>query len=336
MIQITNPKRFLAFLVIIILVTAGFFWLLTSSGTVQKSGEIKIESRSSAKSVWKKLAQEGYTGSTLPWRYHGWRQDAAAKLKAGTYALEKGEKVPDVVQRFISGDITPDELTVTFPEGFTLEQMAERVATRGIGTKEEFLAAAAPKNFIQDFPLLEDIPEERNLEGYLFPDTYRLGEENSAANVIERLIANFHRRFSPEMREAVEKSDRSLDEIVIMASILEREVQSDNDMTVVSGILWKRVDDGVGLDADATVRYALKKWDGPLTVQDLASESPYNTRQWRGLPPGPISNPGLRALQAALRPQSSDYYYYLSTPDGKTIFSKDLDEHNANKAKYLR
>lgn len=336
MIQITNPKRFYGVIAILILVTSVVPWIFGGSGTVQKSGEIEIIAGSSAKSVWNKLEGEGYTGSALPWRYHGWRQDAADKLKAGTYALEKGEKIPDVVGRFVAGDVNPDEFTITFPEGFTLEQMAERVAARGIGTKEEFLAAAQPGNFTQDFPLLENIPEERNLEGYLFPDTYRLAEGDSAANVIERLVANFHRRFSPDMREEVKKSERSLDQIVIMSSIIEREVLTDDDMAVVSGILWKRVDDEVGLDADATVRYALKKWDGPLTVQDLANESPYNTRKWRGLPPGPISNPGLRALQAALNPQPSDYYYYLSAPDGKTIFSKTNDEHNENKIKYLK
>ena len=123
---------------------------------------------------------------------------------------------------------------------------------------------------------------------------------------------------------------------MIMASIIEREVQSDKDMGVVSGVLWKRFDEGMGLDVDATVRYALEKWDEPLTVQDLAIESPYNTRKWRGLPPGPISNPGLRAIQAAVQPEKSPYYYYLSAPTGETIFSKNLSEHNTNKYKYLR
>ena len=121
-----------------------------------------------------------------------------------------------------------------------------------------------------------------------------------------------------------------------MASIVEREVIGDDDMALVSGVLWSRNDDGAGLDADATVRYALNKPKGPLTQVDLDSSSPYNTRRFRGLPPGPISNPGLRALTAAVRPEQSDFYYYLSAPSGETIFSKTNDEHNANKVKYLR
>jgi UPF0755 protein len=145
--------------------------------------------------------------------------------------------------------------------------------------------------------------------------------------------------FEAKVAEAglLESEERSPDDLVIMASIIEREVISDDDMALVSGVLWQRTDDGGGLDADATVRYALKKWTEPLTFLDLQSESPYNTRKWKGLPPGPISNPGLRALAAAKDPQESDFYYYLSaSDDGETIFSKTNDEHNANKAKYLR
>lgn len=335
--QITNPRRFIVFLlIVVILVAVSLMWLSTISAKVKHSFDITIESGTSAQRVWQDLADVSITSTTWPWRFWSWHLQAASRLKAGAYHLEEGERVRDVINRLIAGDINPDELTVTFPEGFTLEQMGERLAARGFGTKEDFLAAAKPKDFVSDFPLLENIPAGRDLEGYLFPDTYRLSENDSAADIVERLAANFHRRLTPDMRDEVAKSGRSLDDIVIMASIVEREVQGDDDMALVSGILWKRVDDGVGLDADATIRYAADKWDGPLTVQDLQTDSPYNTRKWRGLPPGPISNPGLRALQAALHPQTSDYYYYLSTPAGQTIFSKTLEEHNANKAKYLR
>src|SRR5688500_19904286 len=103
-------------------------------------------------------------------------------------------------------------------------------------------------------------------------------------------------------------------------------------MSLIAGVGWKRVSEGIGLESDATVRFALNKWDDPLTVQDLQTNSPYNTRKFRGLPPGPISNPGLRALVAAVRPEASDNYYYLSTPEGETVFAKTNDEHNMNKA----
>lgn len=335
--QITNPRRFIFFLLILALIVIALIaWAITGSATVKKPGEITIVSGQAASTVWRSLSNDGFTDSTFPWRYWGWRRDAAAKIQAGTYTLERGEAVSDVVYRLITGDVTPDELTITYPEGFTLDQIAERTAARNIGTKEDFIAATKPQNFAEDFPLLKEIPAGRDLEGYLFPDTYRIGEGDTPETVIERLVANFHRRLSPELRDEAATAGRTIDEIIIMASIIEREVLTDDDMAKVSGILWKRNDDGVGLDADATVRYALNKWDGGLTFQDLQTDSPYNTRRWRGLPPGPISNPGLRAIQAAIRPEESDYYYYLSAKSGETIFSKTLDEHNANKAKYLR
>lgn len=148
------------------------------------------------------------------------------------------------------------------------------------------------------------------------------------------MLANFNAKVTQELRDEAKAQNRTLDEIVIMASIIEKEVQSAEDMALVSGVLWKRIDDNEGLYADATLEYIVNK-DGELTVGDLLKDTPYNTRKYRGLPPGPISNPGLSAILAAIRPQKSDYYYYLTAKDGDTVFAKTNDEHNRNKAKYL-
>lgn len=336
MIQIIRPGRFLVFGLVVAALLGLGVWLYLGSATVKQSGEFTLESGASAASIWGALADRDFTRTTLPWRFWSWRLKAAADLKAGTYTLERKEKVAEVVRRFVAGDVSPNELTITYPEGFTLEQIAERTANRNIGSKQAFLSAALPLEYVAEYSYLGEIPTSRNLEGYLFPDTYRVFADDTPDDVIQRMLGNFDRKFTPDLREEAAAAGRSLDEIVIMASIIEREVLTDEDMALAAGILWKRNDDGVGLDADATVRYALNKWDGALTIQDLAIDSPYNTRRWRGLPPGPISNPGLRALLAAVRPEESDFYYYLSTPEGKTVFSKTLDEHNLNKAKYLR
>ncbi len=337
MFQITSPIRFIFFILailgIIVLIAGVSAW---GTGTIQRSGEFEISSGSSAASVWGALADQGFASRRLPFQYEGWRQDAATSIQAGIYRLEAGEKAGGVVRRFIIGDVSPDELTLTFPEGFTLQQIAARAAARGIGSEEEYLTAASPSAFADKFTYLANIPEGRSLEGYLFPDTYRVFADDTPADVIARMLANFDSRLTADLRLQAAEAGRTLDEIIIMASIIEREVLSDEDMAVVAGILWQRLDDGAGLDADGTVRYALNKWDGALTVDDLATDSPYNTRTYRGLPPGPISNPGLRAIMAAVEPQESEFYYYLSAPNGETIFSKTNDEHNANKVKYLR
>lgn len=325
------------FFVVAILAVFALGWVMWGGATIQHSGEITIEEGSSAIAIWNKMASERFTWRVLPWRYYAWRSGKANQIKAGKYRLEKGESVKTIINRLIAGDAIPDEFTITYPEGFTTEQMASRTEARGIGTAQQFKDEVAhPERYALSYAFIKDLPTGRNLEGYLFPDTYKVADDDTPQEVIKRMLATFNAKFTDDLRQEATTQKRTLDQIVIMASIIEREVLTDDDMATVSGVLWKRFDEGMGLDVDATVRYALNKWDEPLTVKDLQVDSPYNTRKYRGLPPGPISNPGLRALIAAVRPQQSDYYYYLSTPKGETIFSKTNDEHNANKAKYLR
>lgn len=337
MIQITNRRRFVVAALLPLAVLAVIFWFFFWGGaSLRKSGDVIIAPGTSAAKVWQFFVSEGYTRRTLPWRYYAWIKRAGSRIKAGAYRVEKGESVPQVIERLASGDTLSNELSLTFPEGFTLAQMADRVAAKGLGSAAEFRSGARAANFAGSFSFLSGLPENRSLEGYLFPDTYRIAPDDQAADVIKRLLGEFDGKITPDLRLEIQRSGRTLDQIIIMASIIEREVIKNEDMALVSGVLWKRADAKAGLDADATIRYALNKWDQPLTFQDLNVDSPYNTRKYRGLPPGPICNPGLRAVLAAIRPQASDYYYYLSAPDGRTIFSKTNDEHNGNKAKYLK
>lgn len=338
MIQIANPRKFLLFILAVLVMVGVVGKMIWGSSRMQRGGELAVENGQSADSVAQELVDQGFMSRVLPWRVYAWRSNAAGQIKTGTYQIEQGERIAAVLARMTRGEVVPDELTITYPEGFTLKQVAERTAARQIGSAEDFLQAAQAASFAADHAFLKDLPAGRSLEGYLFPDTYRVFADDAPGDVIKRMLMNFNRRVTEAgvPAKAGEDTRRSLDAIVIMASILEREVNRDEDLPIVSGILWRRFDDGVGLDADATVRYALDNWDGPLTAQDLAVDSPYNTRKYRGLPPGPIGNPGIKAILAALNPESSDYYYYLHATDGQTIFSKTNDEHNQNKLKYLR
>lgn len=336
MIRITNPKRFFVFLLAIIIVFFVAYKLVWGSSLMAKSGEITVAAGQSAGSVARGLVDQGFMSRVLPWRFYSWRSGTAAKIKAGTYHVEKGERVPEIISRMVAGDTLPDELTITYPEGFTLEQMAERTAAHKIGTKEEFIEAANPDDYMDRYPYLRELANTRTLEGYLFPDTYQVFPDDESVNVVDRMLNNFDRKVTEDLRQEAAQASRKLDQVIIMASIIERESMRDDDKALISGILWKRLDTGAGLAADATLRYVLKKSDGALTAEDLAWDSPYNTRKYRGLPPGPISNPGLKAILAATHPEKSDYYYYLHTPDGQTMFAKTNDEHNRNKAKYLK
>lgn len=335
MIAVTNTKKFsVTVLFIFIVVGAIIFRLVWGSGIIQKTGDITIEQGSSAAEVWRNLVNEEFSDRTIPWKYYGRKDNAAAKIQAGVYHVEKGESISGVVKRFASGDVQTKEFSVTFPEGFTLAQIAARYADRTEKTAQEFLDEAKVSKYSERFSFLQGIDANRSLEGYLFPDTYRITPDDSPEDVILRMLGNFNTKVTEDLREEITKQNKTLDEIVNMASILEKEVQTEKDMAMVAGVLWKRISEGEGLYVDATLEYIVEK-NGALTVQDLALDTPYNTRKYRGLPPTPINSPGLTAILAAIRPEASEYYYYLTAKDGTTIFGKTNDEHNRNKAKYL-
>jgi len=335
MISVTNPRKFTTIVLITaIIVGALIFRFVWGSGVMLKTGDVRIAQGEAGSQVWRALVEEGYSDRTIPWKWYG-RSGSAEKIQAGTYHVEKGERIKAVLQRFISGDANQNELSITFPEGFTLKQVAERLEQRGIGTAKDFAQEAVASKYSDEFSFLKDLPPNRSLEGYLFPDTYRIAKDDTVHDVIMRMLGNFDKKITQDIREEGKKNERTLDEVINMASILEKEVQSKQDMALVSGVLWKRFDNQEGLYVDATIEYIVEK-KGNLTAKDLAIDSPYNTRKYRGLPPAPINNPGLTAIMAALRPEQSDYYYYLTAHDGTTIFAKTNDEHNANKVKYLQ
>ncbi len=335
MIQITNPKRFVSLIIVLLIILfLGVFFL--TRGSIKKTGDFKVESGTSGIGVGSDLQEQEFISGSLPWRIALIRAGKDKPLQAGTYKMQAGEDLKTVIGRMQKGEVVPDDLTITFPEGFTLKQIAARVAARGIGSEADFLSAAKVGNFSSQFSFLEGLPASQSLEGYLFPDTYRAFGDDTPNDIIKRMLGNFDKKITPELREEISKSGRTLDQIVNMASIVEREVNRTADLPKVADVLWKRYDDGAGLGADATIRYALNDWEKSLTVQDLDLDSPYNTRKYRGLPPTAIGNPGLTAILAALRPEKNDFYYYLSTSSGETIFAKTNDEHNRNKVKYLR
>jgi UPF0755 protein len=199
-------------------------------------------------------------------------------------------------------------MKVTIPEGYTVREIEEKLKIK--------------------------LPGE-NLEGYLFPDTYYFPLDVSGEEVVRIMHENFEKKIAPYLKE-IEKSGKSLKDIIIMASLIEKEVKTKEEKELVSGILWKRLKAGIPLQVDATITYITGKKTTKIPLEDLKIDSPYNTYKYKGLPPAPICNPGLESILAALYPKESDYWYYLSKPDGKTLFFKDYEEFIVAKAKYLK
>lgn len=267
-----------------------------------------------------------------------------SKIQAGEYLLSSKMSVADIVRVLSRGETAKESVTII--EGWDLRDINGYLTGKGMTADEGlYTLAGTPakkednanvKDLAQRFDFLADKPEKMSLEGYLFPDTYYLDKGDGAEALIEKALQNFGDKLNPEMRNEIKKQKKTIFDIVTMASMIEKEVKTLKDKKIVSGILWKRMDSGMRLQVDATILYEENKTGLKIYTKDTQIDSPYNTYRVDGLPLGPISNPGMDSIIAAIYPTTNPYYYYLSSPDGKTIFSKTLEEHNYNKAKYLK
>ncbi|MEK7209142.1 MAG: endolytic transglycosylase MltG [Patescibacteria group bacterium] len=236
---------------------------------------------------------------------------------AGDYHFSQPVNVWRVAWRLARGEYDLTSIKVTLPEGVAVKEMAE------------ILTAALPKFDTATFTAAA-LP----LEGRLFPDTYFFQPTVTAAEVIKRLQTNFQEKIEP-LAPMLAESGRTLEQIIIMASLVEKEAATPATRQTIAGILWKRLDTGMPLQVDAVFPYIIDKNTFEVNRRDLATSSPYNTYRFRGLPEGPITNPGLAAITAVLNPIETDYWYYLSDYSGQIHYAADFDAHRANKARYL-
>lgn len=239
------------------------------------------------------------------------------KIQAGEYYFDRPHLLNEVIDRIISGDFGVPVFKTTFPEGFDRFEMAENISQKfGNDTAMEFIDLSLEK------------------EGYLFPDTYFLPQNSSASLIIEKLESNFSKKTNSLKLEAEEKG-LDWQEVIVLASIIEEEASGKGDREMISGILQKRMSKGIRLQADATVFYGMKV-SGVSGDFDSDFDSEYNTYLHSGLPPKPITNPGVLSIEAAINPKYSDYLYYLHDKEGNVYYAKTYDQHKANINEYLK
>jgi UPF0755 protein len=249
------------------------------------------------------------------------------KIQAGEY-LFKGElTTAQVLAKLVKGEIVARTLTVI--EGLTLEEIADQLARQEYGRREVFLDLMRSPRLIADLD-----PDAPDLEGYLFPETYSFAVGTGEREIVDTLVKTFRRRFE-RVRPLMARGSpgRSVRQVVTLASIVEKEAKAPGDRPLIAAVYRNRLDHRIGLAADPTVIYALKKlgrWNGNLRREDLQMSSPYNTYRYAGLPPGPICSPGLASLEAAAAPADVPYLYFVSRNDGTHVFATTLAEHNRN------
>lgn len=273
-------------------------------------------------------------------RYH----ELDGKIQAGDYILSNNLSLREIVDKLVKGDVHRETLRFTIPEGLFLEDIASRLADSGIVDEQRFLELAADLSLWQDYWFIRELPAGLDvpLEGYLFPNTYEIwaSAENKEELVIAIMLRQFDRVFTEEMRAEAKDLGMSVHEVVTLASIVEKEAVSGKERPLIAGVFYNRLKKKMPLQSCATVNYILKDF----SIRDISpykdNPSRYNTYKYGSLPPGPIAAPGKAALEAALRPEASDYLYFVAKDDGsgEHYFAKTYAEHikNARKAKENR
>lgn len=291
---------------------------------------VEIPAGSGPAAMARRLADAGVVRDPSVFRVAVWLRGAGRRLQAGEYRFDQPMTPAEVVDKIARGDVYVR--SITFREGLTIRQMAELFESKGFGPAVDFVAAARNASLVRALD-----PDARDLEGYLFPDTYALPRRATAEQLIGRMVAAFANALTPDLRARAAARGLSVREFVTLSSIVEKETGRADERGMVAAVYSNRLKIGMGLQCDPTVIYALERagrYTGNLTREDLKFESPYNTYRYAGLPPGPIASPGRASLEATANPADVPYLYFVSRNDGSHAFASTLDEHNRNVFEY--
>jgi UPF0755 protein len=323
----SGAAGFLLFLLLVAAAAAGgAAWLILTPFGPSSETFVTIPPGSSAVSIARRLEAGGIVRTR--YAFDLVRSTNHGTLQAGTYRFDHPMPVTQVYAQIARGDVYTKSLTV--PEGSNIFDIAARVEQAGLGTRQDFLLAA-----VQQTPLIVDLdPTAKSLEGYLFPDTYRFSPSVSAAQIAAAMVRRF-RQAAAELG-----LNQNVHQVVTIASLVERETAVDAERPLVASVFDNRLEKKMPLKTDPSVIYGLElsgQWRGVIYASDLARDTPYNTYLRAGLPPGPIANPGIPSLRAAMDPAKTSYLYFVAAginAQGHSLFSSTLDEHNRNVAMY--
>lgn len=331
---------------LVVVVVGGYIWWAENSKAVtsiETNVRFVIPKGWSATQIGNSLHEDNLIKNPLAFKVFVQLTGKTRDLKPGEFTLSSNMSLTDIVDKLMQG---PDELWVTIPEGLRREEIVEEFAI------DLEMDSAGVVEFREQFLALS-----KEKEGFLFPDTYLFPKDVDASLVVNKMLDTFNQKINDSLSKGIEESAYSMNQIITMASIIERESREDTERPLVSGILWKRLEtDGWLIQADATVQYGVAnekcklplaesqrlgennancEWWPILTREDLETESPYNTYRFKSLPPAPIANPGRSSINAAVFPEESSYWFYIHDTDGQIHFAKTINEHNMNVKKYL-
>ena len=315
-------KKIAIFIVAIFFLIFGFFYyfFIIPPANFPLNSVYVIEENETLSEITLKSKKQNLIKSTLFFKIISILFSGNKGIISGDYVLNERENVFKIAKRFSSGDYRLSAVKITVPEGSSIFEIAEILSK---------------KNDLKKFNSQEFIKLAKDKEGYLYPDTYFFLPNAKMEHIIKTMENNFMKKIS-SIETEIKTFGKTFREILVMASIIEKEVSKTEDRKIVAGILWKRISIGMPLQVDAVFPYITQKKGGIITREDLKIDSSYNTYLNKGLPPGPISNPSLDAIVSTINPTETKYLFYISDKKGITRFAKTLEEHNINIDKYLR
>ncbi|MBI5682177.1 MAG: endolytic transglycosylase MltG [Deltaproteobacteria bacterium] len=325
MFALKNKFEVIVFILLtIFLITAThiYSFLFTPPDEKASVKTIFIEQGASFRLIAKELEKVGIITRADRFSMLAKLKGAVKKAEAGEYEFTTSMLPTAVLDKLVKGQVK--EHSITIPEGYNIREIAETLDAQGFVKKEEFIEATVDKEVIASLNI-----DGTSLEGYLFPDTYKLTKGMTALDIIKKMTARFNEVYvEVRSQKSGVRRNMSTKEIVTLASIIEKETGKPEEMPLISAVFHNRLKRGMKLDSDPTVIYGIKDFNGNITKKDLETVTPYNTYKTKGLPPGPIANTGRASLEAALNPADEDYLFFVSKNNGSHHFSKDIKEHN--------
>ena len=334
-----KPNRRLSLLVVILLIAiiAGSGWQLFNSqfqpvdASDKTYHDIIIPANSTARQIADILQEKNLIHSQRAFLTYCKRQGLDSSLMAGHYRFSRSQRLADIATAIATGKVVT--ISFTIPEGFTVKQIGDLLVKKNIVTRESWGQAVAAN---YDYKFLKGLlPGEKSLEGFLFPDTYIISEDTSAQQIVDAMLSHFELLWQQEFAVLAKSRGQSINEVVTIASLIEEEASVSDERSIISGVIYNRLQRDMLLQIDATILYCLPEHQEVIYYRDLEVDNPYNTYRYSGLPPGPIANPGKESIEAALKPDKHNYLYYVAKGDGSHHFTETYAQHRTAKRQYI-
>ena len=321
---------------VIVMPILWFFFILNSANNLESQKSFIIDQGQGVNEISRNLYEAGLIKNKFVFETWLWLLKSEDKVKAGIYSFPAGSSIRQLSDLILTiPENTVSKFTIIEGWGRNWPELKKALEKHNLSYDEFLGLTSSARSWREQYDFLSDAPNTASLEGFLFPDTYFVDQYTDNRILLNKILTNFDQKLTPTLRAEIKKQNKTIFEVVTLASIIEREVPEHADKKMIADVFLKRLADNIGLQSDATVNFITGKGLTQPSLDDLKIDSPYNTYKYRGLPPGPIANPSISSIEAVIYPTPNDYYYFLTTKTGEVIYSKTYKEHLANKAKYL-